>query len=499
MSAILTRSSILAAKEETTEGTLEAIASGSDFIQLREGFTLQNENEVIDTDSLTNDIGKSKSIVVGENPSASIPLYNKHSDVEGQEPEFGILIESCMGDKTVISTERDTVAGSTVSVLNVDTGEGASSFEEGQAVLVKDGTNGYSIRNVNSISTDALTLGFNLSNAPASGVNLGKPILYKPAATGHPTFSLYRFQSETSSAFKDAIAGCRTTALAMEFPARDLATISPEIEGLNFYWDYLVVDATNDDFDITDDGGNVTGSITQKAYKTPIALADEIATKLSAASVDVITCVYSSSTGKFTIESDGATFELNCSTANSVFAAIGFGAIDLTGATGYTAATAFSYDAPYTPSFDASDPIKVVDSELLLGDVDEITCRSASNVSINIGTPKTDVLSICAENGKSETLILEREVILTATLILQPYEAEIFDRSINNTTTPLMFNTGVKDNTGNWTAGKCINVFFQAASLTGTTVADQDGYSVINLEAKGFVTSGEKDVYINYI
>ena len=149
MTALITRSNVLAVKEETTAGTLITPSAGN-FIPMREGTSVSNELETVNSDQLqAGDIGASETIAVGENPTATIPGYLVHSGVEGTEPEYGVVIESCMGDKTVASTEYDTVASSTTTVVKVDSGEGAN-FEKGMGLLVKDGTNGYSIRNVKS-------------------------------------------------------------------------------------------------------------------------------------------------------------------------------------------------------------------------------------------------------------------------------------------------------------------------------------------------------------
>lgn len=497
-----TKSSIAAFKEEVTEGTLIAPAAG-DFIALREGFTVTNELETVTTDELKSGIGASAPINVGENPTASYPAYMKHSGVEGTEPEYGIVFESAMGDKTVNSTEYNTVASSTVSVVKVDSAEGAN-FEIGQGLLVKDGTNGYSIRNVESISTDDLTVNFNLDNAPGTGVDLGKAVFYKPASSGHPTFTTHHHQNTSSSAFYQAISGCRTTSLGMEFPTRDLASFTAEIEGLSYFFDPITIDATNDDFSVVDDGGTVTGSITQKTYATPIALASEVQTKILAAVTasggDDFTCSYDSTTGKYTCATTtGTVLELNADVANSVFTQIGFGTSALTGATTYTAASAIAFDPAVTPAYDSSDPVVVRNSELLIGDATDNTCRKAINSSFTIATPKTQVKSICAENGISETIILSREATLTSTIVLDQYEAHLLDKALNNTTTPIMLNTGVKTSAGNWTAGTCINVYMKNAKIK-TTVTEEEGYYTFTVEATAFINSStDKDIYINFL
>ena len=187
----LIRSSIFSVKEEATEGVYAPPVAGSDFVPLRPGNTSNFEPELLNSDELLNDIGASKGSIGKESVSGSHPAYLKHSGVEGQEPEVGILYESLFGSKVVNATEYDTVSGSTVSVIKVGSGEGAL-FSQGQALLIKDSV-GYSIRNIGSISGDDLTLNFNVTSAPAVGINLGKAVLYESVALGHKSFSTNKY------------------------------------------------------------------------------------------------------------------------------------------------------------------------------------------------------------------------------------------------------------------------------------------------------------------
>ena len=192
----LQRASLFAIKEETSVGDLIAPTAGSDAIPLREGFSQSSNNEELTNDELVDDIGASKALIGLESPEGSHPAYLKHSEVEGQAPEVALLFKSAFGAQATASTEYDTIAGSTAgtasarAIAKVGVGEGAT-FQVGEALLIKDGSNGYSIRNIHSISSDDLSLNFNLDAAPAAGVNLGKAILFHPVATGHPSFSTW--------------------------------------------------------------------------------------------------------------------------------------------------------------------------------------------------------------------------------------------------------------------------------------------------------------------
>lgn len=502
--AQLKRASVFALKEETTTGTLIAPAGASEFIPLRQDHGQEATLEEIETDELLNDIGASEPTTGKETPSGSHNMYIKASGTEGQAPEAGLLFESCLGGKSVAATEYNTVSGSTTSVINVDSGEGAT-FEEGEAVLVKDGTNGYSIRNIESISSDALTLNFALDNAPGTGVNLGQAILYKPTATGHPSFSAWLYHANGGAV--SAMSGCQASSITIEAPAGQPVTASVSYEGISAFHNPFIIGSSNNKIDFTDDGGTVAATLTSGSYKTPIALATEISTQMTAASVgsgdNTITCTYSSTTGKFTIASDGSTLSLlwnsGANTANTVGGDLGFSvAADDTGATSYVGDSAIDLTAPYTPTYDDQDVIIAKNSELVIGTSTENICRSANNVSITIDRPNTDVDDICAETGVSEKLAESRSATMTATLILQQYEASLFDKFINSTDVSVMFNTGKKDASGNWVGGKCFNFFMQKAKITAHTIGG-DNYITVELSAKGFVTSTKKDCYINFI
>lgn len=507
-----TRSAVFAIKVESTEGTYVDPGAATDFTVLREGFSFQGSVETIQSDELVNDIGASESLVTRESPAASIPKYMKHSGTEGQAPDYSLLIKSAFGSQTTNATEYDTVASSTAgtsavaAVLNVDTGEGAQ-FAKGQAVLIKDGTNGYSIRNVSSISSDALSLNFNLASAPASGVNLGKAIQFSPAATGHPTFTAHLYQAGSSSAYHQAMAGCRTVGMQMEFAANQLATINFDIEGIKYFLNPISITSATKYIDFNTDGGgsDYTATLTVKTYKTPMDLAREIATKMTAAAGQTISCSYSSSTGKFTITkaSGSGSFQIlwntGTNTANTAATKIGFSAAaDSTGATTYTSATAQDYSPSYTPSFDSQSPSVVRYNELCIGDFSRKDNRQASKVSVQVSTPKTDVEDLTAETGVSESVVLQREVTLSATLVFQEHEVSDLDNLLQNTTTSVMFNHGPKTG-GNWDAGKCVNIYMPNAKVQSNVISDLDGLVVVEFEAKGFVSSSAKDVHINFV
>lgn len=506
--AFATRSSVFAFVREITEGEPE-IPVTTDFTVVREGASFAGAVNTVTSDELRNSIGASKAFVTSQAPTASIPKYLKPSGVEGTAPDYGILIEACLGAVDVNGTEFLTNAASTAGTSAaraiIKTTTASTNFQKGQAVLIKDGVNGYAIRNVwdGATATD-LPLSFNLGVAPAAAVGLGKAVLYLPSTT-QPTFTSHMYQASSASALHQMIAGCRTTAMNVEFTANELASVAFEIGGVRYYVNPIEIAAASRYIDFTDSVGTISCQLEQKWYSTPIDLANEIASKMTAASLasgtNTITCVWSNSTGKFTIASNGATLSLlwqtGTNTANSAKTVLGFANVNNTAALTYTSNDAQSYSPAVTPAYDSQSPQVVRDNMLLLGTFADFICVGGQALSISIATPKTDVPNWCAETGIDESIILSREVTVSGTLKFKKNDVQRFYNLINNVETQLSFVHGRKS-AGNWVPGTVVSVFCATCSITSNTIVDQDGYVVEQFEATAFVGDDLEDVYINF-
>jgi len=502
--AFSTRNSVLAIKKETTEGSPIKPTSGADgYLALQDGFTMTPSFEVLESAELQSSIGKAKSTLGVENPSASISHYLRPSFTEGVAPNFGLLLETALGSVETNATEYDTVAGSTTSVLNVDAGEGAT-FSRGEALLIKDATNGYSIRNVYSVATDALTLGFNVGAAPASAVNLGKAVFYKPENT-HPTFTTWLFRGDGGAI--EAMAGSRVTEFSISVEAGQFVNASFSVEGTSYYFDPLLVDATNNKINFKEGAGELTATITSKLYKDPIQLQEELQIQLNAVATANITVTYSNTTGKYTIVSDGATFQLLWKTGTNgsdgtdthIGTLIGFSdAADDTGALTYTSDNAIGLGKFHTPTYDTATPLVAKNNQVLLGDATDTTCFEASSINITCSNTKADVLSVCAESGKSASVITQREVTVEISALLTQYQANFFKKFRSGDQTRFCYNFGEKTGT-NWTAGRCANVFIPTATITNHELADQDSLVALNMTLSAYVDSSLGEFYINFL
>lgn len=497
---ILQRGSVFAIKKEAIVGEFENPTSGNDFIPLRTGFAMELTVEELASEELVNDIGSAKSQAGKESVAGTHGSYIKHSEVEGQEPETGLLYESCLGAKTVNATEYDTIGGSTVAKVVVDSGEGVN-FEHGQALLIKDPVNGYSIRNVDSISSDDLNLNFNLSNAPGSGVNLGKAVLYKPATSGHPSFTAWLYNGNGGA--KQVAAGCRTSGLTITANSGQQAEIEFSYEGAKYLFNPIEIGATNKYLDFTDDAGTFAAVVDEQFYHNPIELAEAIQNAMNGVSTETYSVAYSSANGKFTISTSTSSllsllWDTGANTANTIGASIGFSvAADDTGSLSYLSDNAQDLTAPYTPVFDDSTNIIVKDAELFIGSKEDNICKCARTVTVAISTPTEDVDCICEKSGVKEKIILSREVTMTAELLLSKYETQLFDKLKQNKDVSAMLNLGPKSG-GDWVPGKCVNINMPKATVTGHTVTGDD-FVLVNVTLKGFVTSDKKDCQINFI
>ncbi len=502
--SVQNKSTTCAIVVESTEGTPVAPSSATeDYIALQEGFSISPSFDELENAELTGSIGMAKSDLGFENPASSVSHYLKHSGVEGTEPAYGLLVESCLGATGGPGAEYDTVAGSTTSVINVDTGEGTN-YERGTALLVKDGTNGYSVRNVLSVSSDALTLAFDLANAPASGVNLGNAILKKPANSGHPTFSQWIYRGNGGAT--ELMAGCRTVSMNISATAGEFVNCDFDIEGIEYFWNPIEIASADTYLDFTSDNGTFAATITAKWYKNPHDLADAIAAALAAEdSAETYTCTYSNSTGKFTIATSTSAilsllWNTGANAANTIGDKIGFStAADDTGAQTYTSDDAQDYSDPQTPSYDTATPVVAKNIQLFVGDSDDNTCVGVSEFTLTITGTKSDLLSICATSGKSGSLITNREVSGTAVLRLTQYEAQYFDKFANNENVQLAFTVGDKDSAGDWVAGKVVNAFIPTATINSFELQDTDSIVEYNLGFKGYVSNSLGEIYINFL
>jgi hypothetical protein len=499
MTVGLVKASVFAIKKESTSGTYAPPSTGADFIPLRPGNELAYEPEALTSDEIVNDIGATKSATGKEVVSGKHSSYLKHSGVEGQETEVGALYESLFGSKYVAATEYDTVSSSTESIIKVGTGEGVN-FRQGQALLVKK-ADGYKIVNIASISGDNLTVNFNLDSAPGVGVNLGKAVAYLPVAQGHPTFSTTKYIGNGHAV--EVSAGNTVTEASFKMGANGFGEVEFSFAGTKYYFNPITIDSSNNLLDAVDDGGAFIVEIAEGIYKTPIALANALEAAFNAASAETYTVSFASASGKFTIAtSTSALFSLLWDTganAPSLIAdSIGFSsASDSTGALSYTSPNEQVYSSSITPSYDADNKIIIKGAELFIGNATDNICFCAQSVTLKVAKTVEDVDCICEESGILEKIPTSRSADMDIVAVLKKHDVSLLDSLLKNEGISAMMNAGPKSG-GNWIPGKCFNAYLQKCTVSKYTTSG-DSFVQVNISLKGYVTSTEKDIYINFV
>lgn len=492
--AEITRKSRMAIVQGT-EGSITYPTSGADFLALQDGFSVELSQETLENAELKGSIGRSKAIVGKETPSASVSHYLRHSGVEGTAPQSGYskLLKAAFGSEYVAGTEYDTIAGSTTTLIKVDTGEGAN-FRVGQALLIKHAAYPYEIAVIKSISGDDLTPLFQLQNAPASGTNLGLAIHYNAEDASIPVLDIHDYRGNGGA--YQLVQNARVTSLDIEATAGELVNCSFSLEGISGYYDPIKIASTDRYLDFTDDNGTFAAVVEAKTYKTPHHLADALQAAMALADpLETPTVTYSDSTGKFTIKTTGTLLSLLWNTgtnaANTIGDKIGFStAANDTGTaatTGYTSDNAQDWSSPYTPALDSpGTPLVAKNNKVMFGSQDDYTCFGAQSFSFSMATPKTDINSICAESGVSGTVINSREVTCSVVATMERHKADLFYAMVQNGSVSFQYNFGAKSGS-NYVAGQSGCLHLKDASVLSHVLGDADGLVTLEIEISAFV------------
>lgn len=490
--------------EETTEGTPVVPGAATDFIAIQDGdFDMTPNFALLENKEQKNSIGSSKGIVGGEDPTISGAHYLRHSGTEGTAPNFGKILEGAFGAIDTEGTEYSCTSGSTVSSVAI-TSIGANGIR-GQALLLKDGVNGYAIRPIHSTTTNACVPGFNLLNAPASGVKIGKPITYYPANTGHKSYSVWSYEGNGGAIQLET--GVKWTDLSMDFSAGELINLKYSGSGLGFYFNPIQITSSTKYIDFTDDSGTFAAVLPVQWYKDPHDLAAAVKTAMDTANSAVThTCTYSDTTGKYTILCTGTTLTLKWSTgtntANTAATKLGFAVSDNSGTaatTGYTGGTAQSYAASYTPTYDTADPLAAKAHELFIGDSTNTTPVAASKVSFKLSNARAIIPSVSADTGRSGAIFTSRKVTFSATVLLDKYEAKRFYKYRTNEDTRVAYNFGIKSG-GNWVPGKCGCLYLPTTTIQSWDLSPENGLVALTMELATYVdASANGECYLSFV
>lgn len=508
--AQVNRSSVFAVVSEDTCGTLKLISAGSSFIPLRAGYSFNANIDEITSDELVDSIGMTKSYRGKESHTGNHIAYLKHSETDAF-PEVDPILLNAFGTKVARQSTYLVMASDLTSVKINNNANNV--MQVGEAHLVADTVNGYFIRNIASISSDGSVVRYfpALSAAPTVSSVIHKNFMYKPTEKDHPTFSAWLFRANGGST--EALEGCEVTDASMTLNANAQAEITFNYVSKKYYFNPIYIQSSNSklDFACGSDTNIRSADIEPKLYRTPVELADEIKTKLDAASIDTHTVSFNSfgnNAGKFTLTSSGTHFNLlwqGTNKVNSIGTKIGFTtSANDSGSTSYTSDNVQSYaprdlrdDTSLTPTYDGADNLILKNADCWIGTVNENYLRKASTVSISMGTPTADIDDLTAETGIYARLKTSREIGVTATILFEKHEAGLFAKFIENTTMSFAISLGAKTSNGNWVPTKCVNIYVPNAVITQHSVSGDD-ILAIQLSIKGFVDGTTKDIFLNY-
>jgi hypothetical protein len=510
MSAISTRKSVQAIVKETTAGTPVDPTSGTQVISLQEGFDVSPAFETIDNIELSPSVDSKAPIIGIENPTSSIGHYFRHSGVEATRPNYDVLLEAALGIVTAAPTEVATTTASTSGDINtravIKLASGGSNFERGSAILLKDSTNGYIVRNVYDTSGNDLTMLFNLGqDAPASGVNTGRHILYKtsdepPALTHH----IYR----GNGGAYEVITGARVATATINAEAGQPLNMEFSLNGTGYYFNPIRVEDADRylDFDLGD--AEFNASVNAKLYKSPHELASALEDAMeNTGATGTFTVQYhdqGASSGKYSLQHSGSTFNLlwntGTNTANTIGDAIGFSvAADDTGATTYTSDNELSWVSPYSQTADSdANPLVVKNNLVQMGTFNRTACANAQSFTLNINNELTDVTDICAESGISEKLLTGRVTDVQIVMNLQKHDSKSFEQFRLGDTVQFSYVGGTKVG-GNWVAGKVVNVCIVEARISEWQITGDEFVTIsATLQLVGNA-SGEQNLFVNML
>ena len=504
MAVDVTRKTRMAITEETA-GVPVAPSAGTDYLAVQDGLTLTPGLETLTNDELKASIGKSKSILGNEQPEGSLTHYVYHSGTEGALPEMHLLLKGAFGSHSLAATEYTVVSatvGSTSAPATITVGGGlGANFERGEAVLIKFGS-GFIIRCIESISTDTLTLNFNLSTVTGiAGVGLGKAVLYKPSSTDSlPDLTVWDYRG--NGAAVQMMSGAKVSEMSMTAEAGSLINADFSLSGTAFYFDPIQITATSDTIDFTDDGGSVTATLTVGFFKDPHDAAAALATAMTAASVgsgdQVVSVSYSNSTGLFTVSGTGAVLDIDwATTVDTLGAKFGFTADDASAVT-YTSDVVIGLTSPQSPVLSGQDPLVAKNNTVFLGSYYDNSCFPANSITFTISNELADIKTICATSGIREKLATSRDVSVEITAVLDKYRAEEFKRYRLNEETTFMYAFGPKSG-NSYVAGKSGALYIPRCTITAFELSDLEGAVAMTMTLTAYTESGEAEAYFNFI
>lgn len=230
MGVIIKKNIKVAIEEESTEGTYQAPAGSSSYIQAQEdGIEVTGSKDTLELNVIGTGLSKVAPRVGLESATGSLGVYMKSGSSATVEAEYGVLIDSLLGSKRTMSAALTSGTTHTTTVINVaDT----SDLNVGDIVVIKE-TGDYHTSPIASIVTNtSFTMLVPAANAPANAVDVEAFTTYVPSDSGHASYSVSKYLEDV--VLEQAV-GCKTTSLSVEsFSTGQVASMKFGFEGADY-------------------------------------------------------------------------------------------------------------------------------------------------------------------------------------------------------------------------------------------------------------------------
>ena len=222
-------SSLVALKEEVTEGVALEPTASAEFVQvLQDGLSMSPSKELVGRSILTNSIGKVAPRSSTKAFSGSVPVEFKASGVEGEAPEYALLINSLLGNSVVNAAQITTDTGHSSTTLE----KTAHGLTEGQIITILEAGSHSTHFVTSATTTNQIVFTPAASYTPSDAVLISKSVTYSPANSGQPTFTANVYWSD---AVLEQGIGCRSNSMSLEgFSTGGVSSLNFGIQGLDF-------------------------------------------------------------------------------------------------------------------------------------------------------------------------------------------------------------------------------------------------------------------------
>ena len=240
MATIITNDSIFAFNAEVTEGTVAVPASATDgyLAAKSDSASMEPSRDLKERNVFDGTLAKSDPRLGMKGVSGSVAAEMKGTGTEGATPNYGILLESILPTKTTIAARKTSKAsGNTASLLQIEDAD-IGVYAVGDFIVVLEAT-GYHPCFVTAVATGAgvatLTVTPVRGSVFSNSVAISKSVTYKPADTGHKSFSSNYYWGSGGDGVKQTGLGCRTKGVALEgFTTGELPMLKFDFEGMTY-------------------------------------------------------------------------------------------------------------------------------------------------------------------------------------------------------------------------------------------------------------------------